>query len=131
MYGPELVDENLVVAGVVLHDLAKCMDFNPSGIGWEYSDHARLIGHIPFMAHLILSSRAADGHHRQQLAHVVLSHHGRLDYGSPVEPRTIEAVLVHQVDMIDSRVGMYRSAIEHAEGGDWVWVKALRREVQA
>ncbi len=56
----------------------------------------------------------------RQLQHLILSHHGNLSYGSPVEPKTLEAVLLHQIDLLDSRVqGFLDHVKDDAGGGQW------------
>ena len=55
------------------------------------------------------------------LEHLVVSHHGRLEYGSPVEPRCAEALLLHYLDQIDSKMGALLAAIEANELSSEVW----------
>ncbi len=130
-YYPGLVNVDLVVAGCVLHDIGKCieLDFQRDT---TYSTDGRLVGHIaigagwveeyakrcptPIPSDLVL-----------QLKHLVLSHHGQLEYGSPVVPQTAEAILLHHIDMIDSRLNLcwnLRNDTE-SQGGEY-WTKYSR-----
>jgi 3'-5' exoribonuclease len=109
-YYPGLLDRDLVIAGCILHDLGKCEELAWER-GFEYTTQGQLIGHIPRGIELI--EEAARRMHPAppdglilQLKHLVLSHHGKLEYGSPVRPRTPEAILLHELDMIDSRMSM-------------------------
>jgi 3'-5' exoribonuclease len=109
-YYPGLIDRDLVIAGCILHDLGKSEELSWER-GFEYTTQGQLIGHIPRGIELIeeaaarMSPAPPDGL-LLQLKHLVLSHHGKLEYGSPVRPRTPEAILLHELDMIDSRMSM-------------------------
>lgn len=120
-YG-EVVDVNLLVAGVILHDLGKIHELS-GPIGTEYTDAGKLIGHIPYG--LLMLEDAAEAHRIKsetlnRLRHMILSHHGRLEWGSPVEPCTPEAIILHHLDMLDSRFDALATAVkEAAPGATW------------
>lgn len=101
------IDKDLLVAGALLHDLGKVYEYAFEG-AFEVSDDGRLVGHISRAA--IIVEKAADTIEGmtelqlQQLLHLILSHHGTLEWGSPIKPKTIEAILLHQIDLLDSRV---------------------------
>jgi 3'-5' exoribonuclease len=124
-YYPGLLQTDLVVAGCILHDLAKVWE-----LSWhrdvDYTDAGRLVGHIPMGIQFVrrvadrLQPRLDDDLvHR--LEHLVASHHGQLEYGSPVRPQTPEAIILHQVDMIDSRLNMCWNEVRAAweSGSRW------------
>lgn len=109
-YYPGLLNPDLVLAGCVLHDFGKCWELNYSR-SFSYSTPGKLLGHIVQGIELInevaaTTEPAFDEDMLTQLKHLVLSHHGHLEYGSPVLPRTPEALLLHEIDMIDSRMAM-------------------------
>jgi 3'-5' exoribonuclease len=120
-YYPGMLNQDLVIAGCVLHDVGKCFELEFSR-GFRYSDSGQMVGHITQGVELV--TRLADrvspplpSNMIMRIKHLILSHHGRLEYGSPVKARTPEAVLLHQIDMIDSRMGMVQNAFdEHASG---------------
>jgi 3'-5' exoribonuclease len=123
------IDRDLVVAGVLLHDLGKALEFERDGVAWTTNLDAELIRHIPQCATMIhdacMATLASDDT-RRRLLHVVLAHHGRLEYGSPVVPKLIEAQLVHLIDMMDSRFAMFVEALSGMEPGDVSeWVRPL------
>lgn len=119
-YYPGLINKDLLLAGCVLHDLGKCRELSYSR-SFHYTTHGQLIGHIPHGIELVndIVSRMQTTPPEEmilQIKHLILSHHGRLDYGSPVRPRTPEAMLLHQIDMIDSRMNMCAKIFdEHAD----------------
>jgi len=56
----------------------------------------------------------------RQLIHLIASHHGTQEWGSPVVPKTLEAVLLHQIDLLDSRIGGFMDHVSNDAGGaDW------------
>lgn len=127
-YG-DAIDRGLVLSGILLHDLGKVVELEPDGFTWTRSVEGELVGHITEIAtriHDACMATAASAETRARLMHVVLAHHGRQEWGSPVEPRMFEAQLVHLIDMIDSRAGMFRSALAGLEVGEMSeWVRPL------
>jgi 3'-5' exoribonuclease len=119
---PDL-NRDLVAAGVLLHDVGKTAELTyQRSLG--YSDEGNLIGHIAMEAEWI--SRAAaripefPANLRMQILHIVLSHHGKLEYGSPVLPKTPEALLVHYLDDLDGKLeAMFRGIRDDAGEGTW------------
>lgn len=119
---PEM-NRDLVLAGVLLHDLGKTEELTYQR-SFGYSDAGNLLGHISMEAEWI--SRAAASIPgfpealRLHLLHIVLSHHGKLEYGSPVLPKTPEALLVHYLDDLDGKLeAMFRGMREDSGEGSW------------
>ena len=117
------LNRDLVVAGVFLHDVGKTAELSyQRSIG--YTDAGNLLGHIAIESEWI--SRAVGKipgfpeELRMQILHIVLSHHGRLEFGSPVLPKTPEALLVHYLDDLDGKLEvMFRAVKEEAGSGSW------------
>lgn len=100
------VNEDLLVAGALLHDLGKIEEFSLAD-SFDYTEDGRLVGHI--VRAVVMVEQAADAlgfpeEMRRQLVHLIASHHGTHEWGSPVVPKTLEAVILHQLDLLDSRV---------------------------
>lgn len=113
-------DPDLVVAGALLHDLGKIWELE-LGPSIEYTDDGRLLGHLP-MEVLFVEKRIGEldqfpAETRRLLLHILLSHHGEFEYGSPRRPKTPEALLVHMVDNMDSKMAGMWEAI-NADGSD-------------
>ena len=116
------VNLDLLLAGVLLHDLGKA-DAYALDEGFGHSDDGRLVGHILRGALLVEGAAAEESfppNDLQQLLHLIASHHGTQEWGSPVVPRTLEAVLLHQIDLLDSRIGGYLDHVRNDQGGG-VW----------
>jgi 3'-5' exoribonuclease len=116
------VDRDLLVAGAFFHDLGKIRELSFER-NVEYSDEGRLIGHHVMTAQWIHDKARRTGVPRdleQHIVHLVLAHHGKLEYGSPKQPMTLEALLTHEIDEIDSRVNSWLNLMG-AEGGTRRW----------
>jgi 3'-5' exoribonuclease len=116
------IDRDMVVAGVLLHDLGKVWELE-IGASIEYTDDGRLLGHLPmevlYVDRMIGELSAFPPELRRQLLHLLLAHHGEYEYGSPRRPKTPEALLVHVVDTLDSRMaGMFEAIAGQGETED-------------
>lgn len=113
-------DADLVLAGVVLHDIGKLQELAYEAGTASYTRDGNLIGHIALG--LILVRETAAGisgfpiELRSQLEHLVLSHHGSREHGSPVEPKTIEAFILATVDELDAKINQVRRAVREDVG---------------
>jgi 3'-5' exoribonuclease len=107
-----------------LHDIGKLEEFNWD-VDIEYTDRGRLVGHV-----VISSERVAKAIERipdfpddlsMQLQHLILSHHGRYEFGSPRRPKSLEAIALHHLENLDAQVNRFATLIDHARkmGRDW------------
>lgn len=104
------LDKSLLFAGIMLHDLAKVIELSGPD-NTEYTVRGNLIGHIALIneeiTKIITELNIDDSKEEVTvLRHVVLSHHGLLEYGSPVRPRIMEAEILHMIDNIDAEMMM-------------------------
>jgi 3'-5' exoribonuclease len=113
-------DVELVLAGVLLHDIGKLDAYRWDGV-FDYTDAHHLVGHVVLGA-LALERRLDEtlpppctAEERQLLLHLVLSHHGRLEYGSPVAPLTLEAEVLHWADNASARTASMAEALRDAD----------------
>src|SRR5512137_99080 len=105
---PQL-DRDLLVAGAFFHDIGKIRELGYER-GVEYTDEGRLVGHLVMAAQWIHEKARRVGVPReleQHVVHLVLSHHGKLEYGSPKTPATLEALVTHFIDDLDSRMNSW------------------------
>lgn len=130
----QALNRDLVLAGVFLHDVGKTAELSYQR-SFGYTDAGNLLGHIALEADWI--SRAVGKipgfpeELRMQILHIVLSHHGRLEFGSPVLPKTPEALLVHHLDDLDGKLEvMFRAVQDESGGGAWsAYSRALERMI--
>ena len=110
------VDGDLLIAGAILHDIAKLTEFEvaDSGIATGYSVEGNLLGHLAMGAMVISKYAEKLGTNKETamlLEHMVLSHHGEPEFGAAVRPSFIEAELLSELDLMDSRVYEMREAV--------------------
>jgi len=129
------VQADLVLAGIFLHDMGKteelCYD-----MAFAYTDSGQLIGHITktlLMIHrkadaLRAAGTQIDAEIVDMLGHIVLSHHGQYEFGSPKLPATAEAYMVYYLDDLDAKMDQVISAIDNDLGdSNWTaWQNALQ-----
>ncbi len=107
------VDRSLLIAGSLLHDIGKLEELKTETGVVEYTDSGSLRGQLVIGSEMV--SRAADtikdfpGELLTQIQHLILSHHGRQEFGSPIVPMTVEAYLLSQIDDMDAKMNL----IEH------------------
>lgn len=118
------IDRDLAVAGALIHDIGKLDAYADSEGVMDFTDDGKLQGEIPLGYYRIRQAiDAIDGFPLQlerAILHIQLSHHGKLEHGSPVEPATREAVLVHLMDNLGGALGSFdRLEKSLAPDSDW------------
>jgi 3'-5' exoribonuclease len=105
------IDRDVAVTGALLHDIGKTVAYNDDPLAIDLTDAGRLQGEIPLgyytVRRAIEDIPGFDPELAQCVLHIVLSHHGSLEHGSPVAPATREAVLVHMIDNLGGRLGSF------------------------
>jgi 3'-5' exoribonuclease len=105
------IDRDIAVTGALLHDIGKLDSYILEGQAIDLSDTGKLQGEIPLGYYRVRRSiEELDGFPpalAESVLHIILSHHGRLEHGSPVVPCTREATLVHMIDNLGGRLGSF------------------------
>jgi 3'-5' exoribonuclease len=124
---------DLVLAGVILHDIGKLQELAYETGSTTYTRDGNLVGHIALglilVREMIAGIPGFPDELRAHLEHLVLSHHGSREHGSPVEPKTVEAFILAMVDDLDAKVNQVRRAVQE-DAGDaefTAWHKRLGR----
>lgn len=107
-------DKDLLIAAAILHDIGKirCYGKDKDGNVCDLQDR-HLLGHIAITQQIITEASARQPvNDKNRLLHCILSHHGQLEWGSPVTPKTVEAVILHNCDMIEARASIITEAFE-------------------
>ncbi|MGI6714018.1 MAG: 3'-5' exoribonuclease YhaM family protein [Bacilli bacterium] len=115
------INRDLLLGGIFLHDLGKTVELSGPVIS-KYTVEGRLIGHIPLAASEILQVGEELGITSEVpmlLTHMVLAHHGKLEFGSPVLPATREALALSMIDNFDSKMMMVDKALADIPEGEW------------
>ncbi|NLT40006.1 MAG: HD domain-containing protein [Clostridiales bacterium] len=123
LYG-EVIDRSLLIAGTLLHDFAKCEEFltSPLGLVTDYSVKGQLLGHLVIGAQAVAEAAFSLRIPEEKsvlLQHLILSHHGEPEFGAAVRPMCAEGELLSIIDMIDSRMEIYRETLEGMPAGEF------------
>jgi len=129
------VNRDLLLTGVILHDIGKLREL-AWGTNFAYTVEGQLLGHITIGIGMIESKIAGipgfPNEKRLLVEHLVLSHHGKYEFGSPKLPMTPEAILLHYLDDLDAKMQTVRSELMRNDasghGGEMTdWVRSLER----
>jgi 3'-5' exoribonuclease len=126
-------NEDLILAGVILHDIGKLQELAYEGGATSYTRDGNLVGHIALGLMLVRECAAGIQDFplelRAQVEHLIASHHGSREHGSPVEPKTIEAFIVAAVDELDATLNQVRRAVSEDVGEEefTAWHRRLGR----
>jgi 3'-5' exoribonuclease len=116
------VNRSLLLTAALLHDIGKVPTYTVDQFSIDYTLIGSLVNHIVIGYELLIkcieeNNLTLTKEEFIQLAHCMLAHHGKMEWGSPVEPATPEAQLLHIADMADSRIGIMDAAISELEPG--------------
>ncbi|GEN45761.1 3'-5' exoribonuclease YhaM [Alkalibacillus haloalkaliphilus] len=115
------INTDLLYAGIILHDVGKVKELS-SPASPSYTLEGKMLGHISMMVDEIkvtAEELGIEGEEVMLLQHLVLSHHGKGEWGSPKAPIVREAELLHLIDMIDAKMNMMNRALESVEPGEF------------
>ena len=111
------IQKDLLYGGIILHDLGKIKELS-GPITTEYTTAGKLLGHISIIQTDIIEAAKKHQITKEKamlLQHMVLAHHGKYEYGSPVLPHTLEAEVLYLIDNMDSRIHMIIKALNNVE----------------
>ena len=115
------LNRDLMYAGVILHDIGKVIELT-GPVGTAYTIEGNLLGHITIMVNEIgqaAKELGIEGEEVMLLQHLVLSHHGKEEWGSPKKPMIQEAEMIHYIDNIDAKMNMLTRALEKTKPGEF------------
>lgn len=122
------INRDLLICGAMMHDFGKTQELS-FDTAFDYTDRGKLLGHIVISAMIVNEeSKKIDGFPpllRDCLIHIILSHQGKLEYASPVIPKTLEAITLYQADELSAKVNAYKYAVAAGTGGDSKWTKYI------
>ncbi len=118
------IDADLLLTGVILHDLGKIRELTYQR-GFGYSTEGQLLGHIMIGVGMVEEKLRGlpdfPASLRNLLLHMILSHHGEMEFGSPKVPVFAEAMLLHHLDNLDSKMELIRGLVERDRLIEGVW----------
>ncbi len=117
------VNQDILISGAVFHDLGKIKEYEIRSYGIERTGDGELIGHIVLGVQMVhdwsKNVPALSSSTLLHIEHLILSHHGELELGSPTVPKTSEAIILHSADDLDSKMGQINALKEKGTEGDW------------
>ena len=115
------LNRDLLYSGVILHDIGKVIELS-GPVGTMYTVEGNLLGHISIMVNeigLAATELKIEGEEVMLLQHLVLSHHGKEEWGSPKKPMIQEAEMLHYIDNIDAKMNMLKRALDKTQPGEF------------
>ncbi|NMB41072.1 MAG: HD domain-containing protein [Firmicutes bacterium] len=130
------IDRSLLVVAAVFHDIGKVEEYDLESLTFEYTDKGRLLGHISLglgiiremMEKLPLFPRDL----KLELEHMIISHHGEKEWGSPKVPKTFNAFALFHADLLSARLKQFQQVMEKGQdyGSNWTeWDRFLERKI--
>jgi 3'-5' exoribonuclease len=129
------LNKGVIVAAAILHDIGKVKELSYHPVDAKYTKEGHLIGHVMMGRDMVRdTARAMDGFPEETLLlleHAILSHHGRKEFGAPVLPQTIEALIVSHIDDLDAKVNIAaRHRLTSVTDDEFTeWAKPLERRI--
>ncbi len=124
---PEL-NRDILLTAAILHDFGKTEELTYEN-SFDYTDKGRLLGHITIAALKIQEAAEKINNFPEKLLtlllHLVLSHQGKLEHASPVEPKTLEAIVLYHADELSAKTNAYKLAIKADEDKEGSWTRFL------
>lgn len=120
----DFLNADLLITGGILHDVGKMYEYTYKK-RIDVSDQGRLLGHIVIGSEMVAAQIAGiDGFPadlKMKVLHMVLSHHGEVEWGSPKPPSFPEALVLHFVDNLDAKMEMMKAVVDKNRGGNKQW----------
>ena len=132
---PSRFNSSLLICGALLHDVGKIEEYEMKGLSIELTTRGKLLGHIIIGVEMINEHISQiDGFPEKlqlELNHMILSHHGQKEWGSPEVPRTFAAFALFHADLVSARLNQFALAVEKGAKADgWTeWNRLLERDI--
>jgi len=122
------INRDLLISGAMMHDFGKTEELSVDA-SFSYTDKGKLVGHIVIAAMIINDETGKIKNFPEELKnnllHIVLSHQGKLEFASPVIPKTLEAITLYQADELSAKVNAYKNALGSEIKGDSNWTRFI------
>ncbi len=118
------IEKDLLIAGILLHDIGKLEEYE---LGYDIgiTNEGKLVGHVVLSERFVSKAiRAIDGFPKNReldILHLILSHHGRYEWGATRRPKSLEAIALHHLDNLDAQVNRFNQLLETARAKDQTW----------
>ena len=133
---PGPIREDLLISGAILHDIGKIEEYRLDSLSFEFTDRGKLVGHISIGKEMLDEKIAGlpdfPDALKLEIEHMILTHHGMREWGSPEIPKTIHAFTLFHADLVSARLNQFVTVMEKhvPESGDWTeWDRFLERSI--
>ena len=133
---PQQIQLDLLLTGAILHDIGKIEEYHQDSISFDFTDRGKLVGHISIGKEMFDQKMAALANFppamKLELEHMMLTHHGMREWGSPEVPKTIHAFALFHADLVSARMNQFVKIMEKhvPESGVWTeWDRFLERSI--
>ncbi|MEW5919954.1 MAG: HD domain-containing protein [Bacillota bacterium] len=127
---PRQLNESLLITGAIFHDMGKIEEYNMDSLSFQQTDRGRLLGHIAIGLEILRGKIAALPAFPQglkmELEHMLLSHHGEKEWGSPEIPQTFAAFTLFHADLLSARLKQFEQVMSRGGAVDGAWTKRDR-----
>jgi len=122
---PRYLNRDLLVAGALLHDIGKVKEYDAHALNFAITDAGKLFGHIILGLQMVEEALAGLKDFPQDLAaellHMILSHHGQREWGSPEPPKTMNAFALHHADYLGAQMNHFHEVLDRHRAGEGKW----------
>ena len=133
---PQGINLDLLLTGAILHDIGKIEEYKQDSISFDFTDRGKLVGHISIGKEM-LDKKLAElpdfpAELKMELEHIMLSHHGQREWGSPEIPKTMNAFALFHADLVSARMNQVQIVMDKhvPESGYWTeWDRFLERSI--
>ena len=133
---PDYINKDLLITGAVLHDIGKVEEYDSDSFNFDITNRGKLIGHITLGRDILRAKiEKIDGFpedYKLEMEHILLSHHGQREWGSPEIPKTIHAFAVFHADLVGARLNQFALVLKKGllTDDDWSeWDRYLERSI--
>lgn len=127
---PRQLNESLLISGAIFHDMGKIEEYNIESLSFQQTDRGRLLGHIAIGLEILRNKiNEIIGFPqglKMELEHMLLSHHGEKEWGSPEIPQTFDAFTLFHADLLSARLKQFQQVMNRSGTGDGSWTKRDR-----
>ena len=133
---PGGIDQDLLISGAILHDIGKIKEYDLNSISFQMTNQGRLLGHITLGREMVIERASKFDSFPEEmlleLEHMIISHHGKKEWGSPEGPKTMNAFALYYADLLSARLNQFEGLVNKNinSNNNWSdWDRFLERNI--